>query len=98
MALSLSDVKDQTKVFQEIKRAYSAPSCNWRQQDLQNWKEPDRQWLSTVYTDSPDAFSIRLTPAVSTLFRVDILGLHKDFPREGPKKKIMTWSAGVIGR
>jgi hypothetical protein len=97
MALSKADLDDKKKVFDEIKRSYSSQSKNWREQDF-DYKKPDVQWFNKVWKDTADAFSVTITPAVSTTFRVDRLGLDKDFPRTGPTKKIMTWSAGSIGR
>lgn len=97
MALSEADLSDKKKVFDEIKRSYTSESRNWREQDF-DYKKPDQQWLNQVWRVATDAFSVTITPARSTIFRVDILGLHKDFPRTGPTKKIMTWTAGSIGR
>jgi hypothetical protein len=96
MALSEADLDDKKKIFNEIKRSYSTESRNWKEEHL-DYKKPDKQWLNTVWRNSSDAFSVTITRAKSTFFRVDILGLNKDFPRTGPKKKIMTWSAGSIG-
>jgi len=97
MALSKADLDDKKKVFDEIKRTNSNLSKNWREQDLV-YTKPDAQFFNAVYKDTSDAFSVTVTPAKSTTFRVDILGLHKDFPRTGPQKKVMTWTAGMIGR
>lgn len=97
MALSKADLDTKKNVFDEIKRSYSTQSQNWREQDL-DYKKPDDQWFNKVWKDTSDAFSVTITPAKSTIFRVDILGLDKDFPRTGPTKKIMTWTAGSIGR
>jgi hypothetical protein len=97
MALSKADLDDKKKVLDEIKRSYSTLSQNWRDQDF-DYKKPDAQWFNKVWKDASDAFSVTVTPARSTIFRVDILGLDKDFPRTGPTKKVMTWTAGSIGR
>src|SRR5262245_46433681 len=97
MALSKADLDVKKNVLDEIKRSYSTLSQNWRDQDF-DYKKPDVQWFSKVWQDTADAFSVTVTPARSTIYRVDILGLNKDFPRTGATKKIMTWTAGSIGR
>ena len=97
MALSKADLDTKKKVFDEIKRSYSTNSQNWREQDF-DYTKPSDQWFNKVWKDTADAFSVTITPARSTIFRVDILGLDKDFPRTGPTKKIMTYTAGSIGR
>ena len=73
MALSKADLDTKKNVFDEIKRSYSTQSQNWREQDL-DYKKPDDQWFNKVWKDTSDAFSVTITPAKSTIFRVDILG------------------------